>query len=93
MITQRFVTPFALATNEKDVWAVGIARSLMHHVVTNGLKCLRLKKIDDPFCARFGPYSFRMVIPIADDETFSAILDVLELKIEDFTWSQPSMEH
>src|SRR6266568_7950401 len=46
MVTQRFPSFFAMAANQKDIGAAALCWSLLHHVGSEGLECLRFMQIN-----------------------------------------------
>ena len=87
MVAQWLASSHTASTNEKDKGAVGLARTLLHDVGTQGLECFWLVQINDPFRPRFGPYPFGMIRAMTDHESASTILNILKVQVQHFTWS------
>jgi hypothetical protein len=93
MIAQWFITPFPSSADQKNVWTLSVGWTFVHHVITDGLERFWLVKVNHTFCSRFGPCSFGMFRPIADDDPFSPILEVTQLKAEGLSRPQSSVQH
>src|SRR6266487_7156002 len=93
MIAEWFTTSFPSSSDEKDIGALSLPWTFVHHVVADGLEGLWLVKVNDAFCARFCSCAFRVFCAIPDDHTFSPILEVTQLKAEDLAWSESPMQH
>src|SRR5215469_11016950 len=93
VIAQRFFPPFPSPANEKDVGAGGICWTFIHYIVTHRLQGLRLQQVHDPLCPRFCSYPFRMLIAIADHNSFASVGDITQLQVEYLPGSESSMQH
>ena len=49
MVTQRFISFFAVAANQKDLGAAALWWSLLHHVGIEDLECVRFMQINHAF--------------------------------------------
>src|SRR5579859_5220611 len=83
----------ACSSYQKDIGAFRISWTLVHNVIAHCLQRFWLEQIDDAFGAGLGADPLRMVRSIPDDHPFASILEIFQVKIEDFTWPQPSLEH
>src|SRR6266487_3820292 len=93
MVAQRLNASLSPSADEKQVRTLSLLRTLRHHVIVHRLQRFRLMEIHHSFCPRFRSYSFRMVGAEADRDPASSVGDVFGAKVENFTWSQSTMEH
>jgi len=93
MIAEWFKAPFAFASHEKDQGTLPFLRALLHYIGTQGPQCFRFIEVYDSLLSRFGTHSLGMILAKANHHTPSAVLNVLQVQIENLTWSQPPLEH
>src|SRR5712692_2921113 len=93
MIAQRFTTPFPSPANQENVRTLSVGWTFVHHVIADGLEGFWLVKVNHTFCSRLGSCAFGVLCAVADDHTFSPILEVTQLKAEDLSRPESSMQH
>src|SRR5713226_10532375 len=80
-IAEWLLSPFALATNEKDIATLGICRTLIHDILAHRCKRFWLQEINDSLCPGFGSNSFGVLITRADRDPLASVRNIFELEI------------
>jgi hypothetical protein len=93
MIGEWFMSPFPSSPNQEDGSFMRVGRTLMHHILAQGRQGFWLMQINNSLAPRFGPHAFGMIRAVANDHTPTPILDILQVQIENLSWSEPSLKH
>src|SRR5437762_3454157 len=85
VISKRLSPPSALASNEKQVWALDINRAFLHNVGRYSLQSFRLVQVHDSLSSRLGADTLWVISTISNDNATVTVLHVLKMEAEDLT--------